>query len=64
MFKSESLTHDVDQEIFSVRNVYEILIDHKYHHSEAIEILQGYGYDTYELEMEFNEKIEKELQHG
>lgn len=55
---------DVDQGIFSVRNVYQILIDLKYHHSEAITILQGYGYDTYELEMEFNGKIEKELQHG
>lgn len=64
MLKSESLSHNIDQEIFSVRNVYEILIDHKYHHSEAIEILQGYGYQTYELEVEFNQKIEMELQHA
>ncbi|MCW7467538.1 hypothetical protein ND864_17595 [Leptospira levettii] len=63
MLKSESLSHDIDQEIFSVRNVYEILIDHKYHHSEAIELLQGYGYQTYELEVEFNQKFEMELQH-
>lgn len=64
MLKSESLSHNIDQEILSVRNVYEILIDHKYHHSEAIEILQGYGYQTYELEVEFNQKIEMELQHA
>lgn len=63
MLKSESLSQNIDQEIFSVRNVYEILIDHKYHHSEAIELLQGYGYQTYELEVEFNQKIEMELQH-
>ncbi|TGK94355.1 MULTISPECIES: hypothetical protein [Leptospira] len=63
MLKSESLSHEIDQEIFSVRNVYEILIDQKYHHSEAIEVLQEYGYNTYELEMEFNQKFEMELQH-
>lgn len=55
---------NIDQEIFSVRNVYEILIDQKHHHSDAITILQSYGYNTLELEMEFNEKMEKELQYG
>lgn len=55
---------NIDQEIFSVRNVYDILIDQKYHPTDAISILQGYGYNTLELEMEFNEKLEKELQYG
>ncbi|MDZ4726163.1 MAG: hypothetical protein SH817_08395 [Leptospira sp.] len=53
---------DIDEEIFSVRAVYEILTskEAKHSHESAIHVLRSYGYDTSVLEAEKSAELELE----